>query len=685
MGYFPILMKQYSVPFLILFIFNHTIAQVPETDKVISSLKQHIAASQNGAKLKWMDSLCNFMHHQQLLESDSLFNETISFAVKLDSTDIAWYQLSNQMDYLNNLKAQPDKAFREYHTLNKKAKRTKDANILAKVYLNLGDAYFFKGSNADAIRYYDSTRVQAQKAGNLKFLGLALLYSGSTRGDTGEFAKGSQEIQEAIRVFKKRKDTFNLIGANNGLSILYAKNSFYKEAEEVREEGIALAMKAGSHEHLISFYYNAAIDAKKQGMEKERLQNLLNAMKVSEGKPFENYFAPILLSALSITYSEQGDISMAEEYQDRFEAFIKNYPSERNLELQLEMLKFLAFAKGDLDKASSYGSEHLLLKKNGGNFEEVMNAEKFLSDVLEKHGNNTEAFIHFKEYAKIRDSIMGVQNVKALTYYQTLYETEKRDVLIKAQDTEIALLDTKNRLKNQWLLFGGIGFFALFMGVILLRSRNYAKRNEKQQIHFFQELIKSRETERTRVARELHDSVGQKLMLLTRKTKEQQDKRISALAKETLEELRAISRGLHPVTLEKLGLKAAIESLINESDAYSPIFFTYEIDSIDGHLSSEQELHLYRMIQEALQNILKHSKAKSAFIRIQKKSSGMHVIIKDTGKGFDVAADSHTQQSLGMKTLMERAAILNSKLQISSIPGKGTKIEINIPYTNEGE
>jgi signal transduction histidine kinase len=279
---------------------------------------------------------------------------------------------------------------------------------------------------------------------------------------------------------------------------------------------------------------------------------------------------------------------------------------------------------------------------------------------------------------------MGVQNVKALTYYQVLYETEKRDVLIKAKDTEIALLDTENRLKNQWLLFGGIGFFTLFMGVFLLRSRNYAKRNEKQQIHFFQELIKSRETERTRVARELHDSVGQKLMLLTRKTNEQQDEPMSVLATETLEELRAISRGLHPPTLEKLGLKAAIESLINESDAYSPVFFTYEIDLIDKDLSSEQGLHLYRMIQEALQNILKHSEAKSAFIKIQKKSSGMHVIIKDTGKGFDVSTESHRHQSLGMKTLMERAAILNSKLQISSVPGKGTKIEIYIPYTNEG-
>src|SRR5690606_9206185 len=111
-------------------------------------------------------------------------------------------------------------------------------------------------------------------------------------------------------------------------------------------------------------------------------------------------------------------------------------------------------------------------------------------------------------------------------------------------------------------------------------------------------LIKGQEEERTRVARELHDSVGQKLMLLTKKTKAIGNSEMEFLASNTLEELRTISRGLHPATLEKLGPTAAIRTLIDEVDANTNIFFTHDIEDVDACLSKEASLHLYRIIQE---------------------------------------------------------------------------------------
>lgn len=201
------------------------------------------------------------------------------------------------------------------------------------------------------------------------------------------------------------------------------------------------------------------------------------------------------------------------------------------------------------------------------------------------------------------------------------------------------------------------------------------KRNEL----YTHNLIKTQEEERMRVARELHDSVGQKLMLLTKKTKSMGNPEMEALAGNTLEELRTISRALHPANLERLGPSAAIRTMINEVDENTDIFFTYEIEDIDALLSKEASLHLYRIIQEVLNNMVKHSDTKSASVTIEKKAMTIETVIADNGKGFDHSEKLKSSVSLGMKTLLERAKILNSKIDIKSQLNKGTTVTLIIP------
>ncbi len=216
------------------------------------------------------------------------------------------------------------------------------------------------------------------------------------------------------------------------------------------------------------------------------------------------------------------------------------------------------------------------------------------------------------------------------------------------------------------------------LGVFLFyyyKNKAEKKRNEV----YTHNLIKAQEEERTRVARELHDSVGQKLMLLTKKTKTAGNPEMEFLASNTLEELRTISRGLHPATLERLGPTAAIKTMIDEVDANTSIFFTHEIEDIDTFLSKEASLHLYRIIQEVLNNMVKHAEAKAASVTIEKKKNTIEAIIMDNGKGFEHSEKLKTSNSLGMKTLLERAKILHSKIDIKSQLNKGTTITLIIP------
>jgi len=665
--------------FCFLFIFsNNLFSQVSSEKTKIANLKTKIAQSKNAEKLKLLDSLANYIIFETEQNPDSISRVSMAYALKLDSLNMAGMHLSNLIDNLNNVEGKPDVSLKEFSKNKFFIKKIKDAKVLAKLYLNVGDSYYYLKDYKTSVQYYDSTQVFAKQGNAKRLLGLAILYKAGTIGNEGNFAQASKDLQEAAKIFNEIKDTSKIISAKNSLSILYSQNHFFKEAKTERDEAIKLAEKVKNYGQLVSFYFNAATDAKNSGEPSHQIKNLLRSMEYAKKSNHLGLFESTILASLVAAYSEQGDIANAERYMDALEKNPENLAGNKKVDY-LDALKNIAFAKGNLQNALLYGKEHLAIKHKNTDYMETMVAEKFLAKVYEALGNNDEALRQYKNYSKIKDSISNIQNVRALSYYQTIYETEKRDLKIIAQQSDIALLDAENRQKNQWMLFGGLGLLCLFGFIILIRSRNNAKKRQRLQEGFSQGLIKAQEEERTRVARELHDSVGQKLMLLTKKTKSVGNPEMEALAGNTLEELRTISRALHPANLERLGPSAAIRTMIDEVDENTDIFFTYDIENIDALLSKEASLHLYRIIQEILNNMVKHAYTKSASVTIEKKAMTIKTVIADNGKGFDHSEKLKSSVSLGMKTLLERAKILNSKIDIKSQLNKGTTVTLIIP------
>lgn len=653
--------------------------QEDTSEKKIATLLLKIEATQKGEKLQLMDSLSRFIVSQTNYKSDSIVKETVRYALALDSIGIATWHTGNLINYQNNIKGNPKKGNELFLAFLETANKTHNYKALAKFYIEGADSYYFLEDHTTSIKYYDLAEENAKKAKYEHYVGLAKLYKAATLSFLGNFPESSQLLQEASKIFQKRKDTYNIISARNSLSILYSQNSFFKEAKLERDEAIALAKQIKSYDHLVSFYYNAATDAFKQHKDREQIEDLKLALEASKkGRNFD-YYEPILLASLSIAYSNADSIKKAEYFIKEIEKNPKQNMEGQNRERYIDALKHLAFANKEYPKALKYGKEHLAVKREGSHFEEIQKSEKFLADVYEAMGNTSLAYTHFKNYQAIKDSIGNVQKVRGLSYYQTLYETEKRDSKIQAQQKDIDLLDAKNRIQNQLILFGGVGLVAIFIVVVLARSRNAAKKRQLMQEGFSQDLITAQEEERTRVARELHDSVGQKLMLLTKQTKRFGDVEMDSLAGNTLDELRSISRGLHPAALEKLGITEAIKSMINEVDANTNIFFTNEIENIDHLLTKESSLHLYRIIQEILNNMVKHADAKAASVKIACKKNTIEAVIADNGKGFEFSEKFKVATSLGMKTLMERAKIIKSNLEIKSKSNQGTTIQLIIP------
>ena len=654
-------------------------AQDADIKSKIDFFNSKIVKTERGERLAWLDSLTRITIRNSDLKYDSIVRQTISFAISLDSLSLATKKLADLIGFENNYKSRPEEGLKLFKTYEEVLNKGTDFGSIGWMYLNAADSYYFIDDIDKSLELYEITKTFALKAKSKGLFAYAELYTGYNQSHLGKFSESSISLKKAMNAFSKLKDTFNILSAKNALSILYSKNAFYKEAEKERNEAIELAEKTNNNTSLVNLYFNAAQDYKKTNDNVKQIINLKKSLLANSNSDFVLAIKPVLISSLVKAYAENDSLSLAKTNFKEFEKLYRKNTTEKNRNLYVDAKKTLLFFNKDYQNALIYGKEFLKLEKQKEGYENIMNAEIFLSKVYEALGDNYNSNIHLLNHYAIKDSITNVQNVKSLVYYQTLYETEKRDHQIENQQASIGLLNLENKNKRQFIIFGSIGLVIFFSLVIVLRSRKNLKERQAVQEAFSQNLISAREEERTTVARDLHDSVGQKLMLLTKITRTNKNNELETLSSSSLEELRTVLRGLHPPAIKDLGITKAIEALVNEVDSHTDIFFTNDIENIDNILSNDNALHLYRIIQESLNNIVKHANAKATFVNIEKVKKQILVEIKDNGNGFDFSKNTKHGAHFGMKTLKERAKIIRSKLDIVSQQNQGTVIKLVIP------
>lgn len=243
--------------------------------------------------------------------------------------------------------------------------------------------------------------------------------------------------------------------------------------------------------------------------------------------------------------------------------------------------------------------------------------------------------------------------------------------------------------------FRGIGIMLfLSIGPILyvrrVRKLQYEKNIREQ---FSRNLLANVEQERKRIATELHDSIGQHLLVIKNRSsfglrllpdeqrvKEQLDG-ISLGASDSLKELRHIAYNLRPFELDRLGLTSALHGMIDKIRESSQVHIEANIADVKGVFLKENEINVFRIVQECLNNIIKHSEATKATVTIERNLQTISILISDNGKGFDIRKLSsvHKKQGLGVSGIEERVRILGGEMQLFSEPAMGTSIKVNIP------
>jgi signal transduction histidine kinase len=270
-----------------------------------------------------------------------------------------------------------------------------------------------------------------------------------------------------------------------------------------------------------------------------------------------------------------------------------------------------------------------------------------------------------------------------------------------AAEAEVAqqVQDIYDRVQRQVYWFLAVALFAITVtSLYLMRSNRRLFRelallsDERRDVA--QTLIATREATLREISRELHDEFGQVLTamgsMLGRASKRVPDdsplrsdlREIGEVAQGALDNVRGLSQSLHPSIREELGLESTIEWYLSTFQRQSKVIVTYERSGDPVRIDDQTAIHVYRVLQEALANVARHSGATEAAVRLRSDGGSIQLDVEDRGRGFTL---NGSRRGLGLVAMRERAALLHGTLEVSNVPQGGTRVRLTVPATTAPE
>ena len=531
------------------------------------------------------------------------------------------------------------------------ARKNTDSIAVAKIKRHIGVASYFQGKyDIAAKNYYESVAI-LEKANEKKEL--APLYNelGKLYRKTRDLDKAMQNYEKAAALFKQLNDSAGVSMILNESGVVYEYKADYKEALNRYTASLNLAEARGdslSVSYAVSNIAGIFVIEKKYT---EAEKNLLRALNIRQ--LLKDSFA------IALTYSDLG-VAMN--------------------------------GKGDYIKATSYLQMSNKLAETLQYVELQSNNYSELASVAQRKGQYQEAYEYYLKRSYLRDSLYAMEKTKQIAELNTKYESAKKEQQIKEQH---------NRIRMQNFLFIGIGGLALLTGLLI--NSQYRRNKLRQEAQMKTELMKQQEmavkavieaeeNERQRIAKDLHDGVGQMMsaakMNLSAFESEVQFandeqkkslKKVIQLVDESCKEVRTVSHIMMPNALLKNNLAAAIHDFVNKLNNKTLQAHVNTI-GLDERMDSNIETVLYRVMQECVHNAIKHAGATTLDISLIRDKDGISGTVEDNGKGFD-AADKDNFEGIGLKNITTRIEYLKGTVDFDTAPGRGTVVAFHVPFS----
>lgn len=349
-----------------------------------------------------------------------------------------------------------------------------------------------------------------------------------------------------------------------------------------------------------------------------------------------------------------------------------------------------------LDSARHYLRFALSRHQPGYNLRTLKTAFASMGNYFILKGNADSAITYYNRYSAISDSVYSEESLRQINELHTRYETEQKELQLQHLNDKNTIMQLSIFRKN--VAIGAISatfLLALVLG-ILFYKRYKLKQQAKLQAEILNQkqiaseaVIAAEEYERKRIAGELHDGIGQMFSVvkmnlsgiadrtgISGNDKDLLDKTIK-LVDESCREVRSISHQMMPNVLNETGFTAAINQFVDKIDSHS-LEVTLDVTGFDRKIPGNVEAVVYRIVQECVNNVIKHAQASQLDIQIHNEGDHISATIEDNGRGFDTSL-LQTSGGIGVKGMMARVEFLGGKMEYDSSPGKGTVVAIHIP------
>ncbi|MDO6807633.1 sensor histidine kinase [Zobellia galactanivorans] len=582
---------------------------------------------------------------------------------------------------------------------------------MADAHINLAGGYLDYFDVENAKKYFEVGNRLADKlvakdssAANMKIWLRGYYNLGVAYGYEGNVAKEIEMAAKTIPIAQKMGDKMFVANGNTNLAVKYNSLAMLNESYEMFKISQKQFQEIGSPEDML--YHSISFSSCLASMDSlDQMKSVLDIAKINLDKIPNSFYRGPYYAELGFYYGKVEEYDKALEALDTSYAFYQGKKSYHYLKLLYQRYATVYAKMGDFEKAIAYTLKYINFSDSEHSPSDKVNSYFILAKYEAALDNYKDAYHYLRDYVIAVDSIRARQLGNDMQQLEIQYKTAKKEkeiLALKNEKSEAALaLQVK---RSQTYLLGAIASLLallLFVGFYayndkLRRARKKEREQEKevallkqkQENEVFSAMIEGQEKERKRLAIDLHDGLGGRLsgisLNLSKLNKDEpkeypkaQLQKVTKDLNDALTELRSIARNMMPETLVKFGLQAALKDYCSSMTG-NGTKVTLQFYGTEKGIDLNQQVTMYRVIQELINNAVKHAKATEVLVQYMRDGNRVDITVEDNGIGLNKNDFEEKEGGMGISNLRTRVAYLKGDLEFHSEENEGTTVNVQI-------
>jgi len=548
-------------------------------------------------------------------------------------------------------------------------------------------------SKFDSVLYYNMLVLDIARKDKDSFnIGVSLFNIGTAYRFMSELDSAVQYTLEGSRILDGKGYDNIESTINDGLQSLYMTLGQYDKAIQYGNKAVSLARKINDKGQLANGLSNLGLSYAGQNKLTDAKKIFNEAIVVAKEDNNKSIEA-VGINNLSDIAIKEGDFEILKAYGERSVQLSAEMEDDGSMVGAKLIQAVYSLSKKDYNRAQSLASEALILAQKQNLLEGKSTALGMLSNIAFTMQDYKKGFQYFYEREDAQSKAFTESMQQKEVAMRVKYDTEKKDNQILLQQAQIQKKNTLNYL----LMSGAIALLLIALLVYRtlvqkqkLQTQRINELETERQLTATEAVLKGEEQERTRLAKDLHDGLGGMLSgikysfntmkgnLVMTPDNAQAFERSMDMLDSSIKEMRRVAHNMMPEALVKFGLDTALKDFcadINNSGALQVSYQSIGLENLT--IDQTAAITIYRIVQELINNTMKHAAAKTAVVQVSKTGNQLTVTVEDDGKGFDTAILNQAK-GIGWSNIHNRVEFLKGNLDVQSQKDKGTSVHIEI-------